>query len=181
MIKQVLSGNLNAFTFLVKKHQKLVSHLIYRIIHQKEDVEDLSQEVFIKVYRNLKNYRGDSKLSTWIATIAYNTAISWYRKKSISEETELPETQQIVNPGLEAQEIMEKNELKRLILKKVEELPGHYRTIVTLYHLEEFSYKEIEEITGLPEGTVKTHLFRARKLLKEKLSFVNIKSEGVEV
>ena len=165
---------MNAYTFLVKQHQKLVAHLVYRIIQQREDVEDVCQEVFIKVYKNLKYFRGSSKLSTWIASIAFNTSISYQKKNkrhlhyNIEEFPERQTTEQN-----HPHEILEKSELKKLIQSKIEELPLNYRTIITLYHLSEFSYKEIEEITGMPEGTIKTHLFRARKILKEKLNFVD--------
>jgi RNA polymerase sigma-70 factor (ECF subfamily) len=175
LIQQILSGNMNAFTFLVKQHQKLVAHLVYRIVQQQDDVEDVCQEVFIKVFRNLKHFRGDSKLSTWIASIAYNSSISYLKKKKkfAHQEIDLQGSDQLFANEGQPQIVLEKAELKIFIQQKIEELPEHFRTVITLFHMQEFSYKEIEEITGLPEGTIKTHLFRARKILKEKLIFVN--------
>ncbi len=174
LVKQVLSGNTNAFRFLVSKHQRLVAHIVGRIVQRTEDVEDISQEVFIKVFRKMKHFRGDSRLSTWIAKIAYNTAISHIRKQSKNERS------YDENPGLVANERdealnqkgIEKEEAKKYLLEMIEELPVHYRTVLTLFHLEEFSYKEIEEITKMPEGTIKSYLSRARKFLKEKLEKV---------
>lgn len=180
LIRQILSGNMNAFNFLVQKHQKLVAHMVYRIIHQREDVEDLCQEIFIKVYANLKHYRSESKLSTWIATIAYNASVTYIKKHSKTEQVEIS-TDEYELPASEGPNVLlEKADLKKLIKKQIEQLPEHYRIIITLYHLEEFSYKEIEEITGMPEGTIKTHLHRARKILKNKLNFV-VKQEGVTI
>ena len=174
LIQQILSGNMNAFTLLVKQNQRLVSHLVYRIIRQQEDVEDVCQEVFIKVYKNLKHFKGESRLSTWIASIAYNSGISFIKKRKdyAISENEDNFISQISNDS-HPHEILEKVEFKELIHKKIEELPVHFRTVITLFHLNEFSYKEIEVITGMPEGTIKTHLFRARNLLKEKLNFDN--------
>jgi RNA polymerase sigma-70 factor (ECF subfamily) len=171
LVQQILNGNSNAFRFLVANHQRLVVHIVGRIVQRNEDVEDISQEVFIKVYRKLKLFRGESRLSTWIAKIAYNTSISHVRKQ-LKNESSYDES-----PGLVANEsddatnwkTMEKQEAKKYLLEMIEELPVHYRTVLTLFHLEEFSYKEIEEITEMPEGTIKSYLSRARKILKEKL------------
>ena len=152
----------------------LLCMLLAGLFSVTEDVEDICQEVFIKVFRKMKNFRGDSRLSTWIAKIAYNTSISHVRKHR-KDETSYDE-----NPGLVVNEkegeathkIVEREEAKRFLLEKIEELPVHYRTVLTLFHLEEFSYKEIEEITEMPEGTIKSYLSRARKILKEKLEKV---------
>lgn len=172
LVEQILNGNNNAFRFLVAKHERLVLHVVGRIIQRNDEVEDVCQEVFIKVFRKLKGYRGDARLSTWIATIAYNTSISHIRKttrkaeQSYDEQPVLIDTKQ--DPTLN-QQIVEREEVKAYLLKMIEQLPLHYRTVLTLFHLEEFSYKEIEQITGMPEGTIKSYLARARKLLKDKL------------
>lgn len=175
LVKQVLSGNNNAFRFLVSKYQRLVLHVVGRIVWQQDELEDTCQEVFIKVFRRLKNFRGDSKLSTWIATIAYNTAITAYRKKQGRSELSYNETPTLVESEKgsgTAQKTMEQNELREYLLQLIETMPLHYRSVITLYHLEEFSYKEIVEITGMPEGTVKSYLSRARALLKSKIEKV---------
>ena len=174
LIHQTLAGNMNAFTFLVKKYQNLVANMVFRIVQQRDDVQDVCQEVFIKVHKHLAKFKGDSKLSTWIASIAYNTSVSYVQKHrkhiSLDWENEGEAFSEINHNS--PQLVYEKSEQKKLIRQKVDELPAHFRSIISLYHLEEFSYKEIEEITGMPEGTVKTHLYRARKMLKESLSFV---------
>ena len=171
LVEQILNGNTNAFRFLVAKHQRLVAHMVGRIVQRQEDVEDIAQEVFIKVYRQLKRFRGDAQLSTWIAKIAYNTSISHIRKQrknvlSYDEQPLLIASEYYDEPN---QLQMEREEVKQYLLELIEELPLHYRTVLTLFHLEEFSYKEIEQITEMPEGTIKSYLSRARKLLKEKL------------
>lgn len=175
LVKQILNGNNNAFRYLVANHQRLVLHVVGRIIQQQDEVEDICQEVFIKVFSKMKKFRGESRLSTWIATIAYNTSITHLRKNVRRGELSYDD-----NPGLIAmekdtalnQKVLEKAEAKKYLMQLIETLPVHYRTVLTLYHLEEFSYNEIEEITGMPEGTVKSYLSRARKLLKGKLEKV---------
>lgn len=174
LVQQILNGNSNAFRFLVAKHQRLVAHVVGRIVQRREDVEDICQEVFMKVYRKLKHFRGDSKLSTWIAKIAYNTSISQVRKP-LKNEYSYDESPALIayERDEEPNQIkIEKEEAKQYLLEMIEELPVHYRTVLTLFHLEEFSYKEIEEITEMPEGTIKSYLSRARKILKEKLEKV---------
>ena len=175
LVQQVLSGNENAFRFLVAKHERLVVHVVGRIVQSQDDVKDICQEVFIKVFRKLKRFRGDSRLSTWIATIAYNTSISYIRKQTRQPEHSYDEHPALILGEQDTslnQKMVEKEEVKKYLLLLVEQLPVQYRTVLTLFHLEEFSYKEIEEITGMPEGTIKSYLSRARKILKEKLEQV---------
>jgi RNA polymerase sigma factor (sigma-70 family) len=182
LVQQVLNGNEHAFRFLVATHQRLVLHIVGRIIKQQEDVEDVCQEVFMKVFRKIKNFRGDSKLSTWIATIAYNTGISYIRSKNRKNETEADDLTmfQSRSDNWQGQHAVEREEAKKILGEMIEKLPVNYRTVLTLFHLEEFSYKEIEEITGMPEGTVKSYLARARNLLKEKLEKI-IASEKINI
>ncbi|WP_321997005.1 RNA polymerase sigma factor [Draconibacterium orientale] len=175
LVQQVLNGNNHAFRFLVGKHQRLVVHVVGRIIQQEDEREDICQEVFIKVFKKLKRFRGDSKLSTWIASIAYNTAITHYRKRKRRGELSYSEEPGLIiaekDPGLN-QKSIEKEEAKKYLLQLIESLPVNYRTVITLFHLEEFSYKEIEAVTGMPEGTIKSYLSRARIVLKGKIEKV---------
>ena len=171
LISKVLAGNLNAFKLLVRQHERLVTSMIKRVVGNEEDVEDISQEVFIKIYKNLGQFKFESKLSTWIARIAFVTSLYHVRKVSgrsatmldISEFESQHQTQE--NP----ENILIKKDVSEYIQVQISKLPLPYRTILTLYHLNELSYQEIGDITGMPEGTVKSYLFRARKLLKDKL------------
>jgi RNA polymerase sigma factor (sigma-70 family) len=175
LVNQILNGNENAFRFLVASNQRLVVHVVGRIVRQQEDVEDICQEVFMKVFRKIKKFRGDSRLSTWIATIAYNTSISHIRNKNRKNEMDVDEDIILAYEKSDdgrVQKIVEKAEAKKLLFEMIEKLPVNYRTVLTLFHLEEFSYKEIEVITGMPEGTIKSYLSRARSMLKKKLEHV---------
>jgi RNA polymerase sigma-70 factor (ECF subfamily) len=163
---------MNAFTFLVSRYQKLVVHITGRLIQRQDELEDVCQDVFLKVYQNLGKYRNECKLSTWIATIAYNTSINYLRKFKKGNEVNQDDSVSLRNLTDFVNHDYEQKDLHRYIREQIENLPIHYRTVLTLFHLEEFSYQEIEQITGMPEGTVKSYLFRAKALLKEKLKFV---------
>lgn len=172
LISQVLQGNRNAFAFLVNRYQKLVVHITGRLIQRQEELEDVCQEVFMKVYQNLGKYRNECKLSTWIATIAYNTSINYLRKFKKGDEVNPDDSAALRNLTDLKPADYEKTDLHRYLREQIELLPVQYRTVLTLFHLEEFSYQEIEQITGMPEGTVKSYLFRAKAILKEKLKFI---------
>lgn len=183
LVEQILNGNNNAFKYLVANYQRLVLHVVGRIVQRQDEVEDICQEVFIKVFRKMKRFRGESRLSTWIATIAYNTSISHVRKLARRGEQSYDDKPALI--ALERdeslnQKVVEKEEAKKILMTMIEQLPVNYRTVLTLFHLEEFSYKEIEEITGMPEGTIKSYLSRARKLLKAKLEKV-VESEKTNI
>jgi RNA polymerase sigma factor (sigma-70 family) len=174
LAREILDGNKGAFESLVKEFQAMVVHIVSRMVLDPADREDLYQDVFMKVYQNLADFRFESKLSTWIATIANNTCLNHLRKK---RESPLEET----FPGIESadqlpgnhvmpDENVERSDLALRLQSEIDRMPPHFRAIVTLYHLEGMSYGEIAEVLNLPEGTVKSHLFRGRRLLKERLA-----------
>jgi RNA polymerase sigma-70 factor, ECF subfamily len=179
LVKGVLNGNTQAFSFLIKKYEKLVFHMIHKLVDNDVIIEELAQDVFMKVHEKLPGFRFESKLSTWIGTIAYRITINHLRKnkkmvfKEIEEDMEENYFTELVNP----QSQFESKDVSKHIRAHIELLPAHYKNILYLYHIEEMSYPEIVEITGLPVGTVKNYLFRARKLLKEQLSKFMLKEE----
>jgi len=142
-------------------------------------MEDICQEVFIKVHKSLGSFQFQSKLSTWIARIAYLTAVNHVRKYKNELITDYPdgfESFHFTNDNPEV--LLTQKDTSAYINQLIAQLPVQYRTVLTLYHLNEFSCAEIEEITGMPEGTVKSNLFRARKMLKEKIQ-TDLKNESV--
>ncbi len=170
LIAQIQGGNTNAFRFLVNQHRKLVWHMVLRMVRQHEDAEDISQEVFIRVFKSMAKYRGDSKLSTWIAAIAYNTCLDHLRKKGkefVMHTDTLPETPTGSTSPSTPWEELQRGEVKTIVHGIIENLPLHYRTVITLFYLEEFSLQEIESITAMQEGTIKSYLHRGRKLIHE--------------
>ena len=171
IVSRILKGDFRAFELLVKEYEKLVFFVINRIVYDVNDKEDICQEVFIKVHKSLGNFKFESKLSTWIARIAYLTAIN-YNKKYRNERQQVEYPENIDNYHFtdeSPEQVLSKKNLSEYINKLIGQMPLQYRTVLTLYHLNEFSCQEIEQITGTPEGTIKSNLFRARKLLKEKI------------
>lgn len=178
IVKRILEGDQGAFRELVKAHEKLVFHMVNRLIDRQEEREDLCQEIFLKVFRNLAKFKFQSQLSTWIASIAYRTTINHLKKQKRYEETDLEEVSfSLEDIQLNAEQRIDRQHIHQYIHELIRQLPLQYRTVLTLYHLEEMSYAEIGEISGMPEGTVKNYIFRARKILKEKLEKVFKKEE----
>lgn len=173
LVENILSGNIEEFKTLIADYQRLVSHIVFRMIPQSVDQEDICQDIFIQVFQNLRNFKFESKLSTWIARIAYNRCINYLEKKKIplfddiavAEATIETQAGENVAPDTFTESQDRWVRLKR----EIERLPLQYRTILTLFHLDEMKYTEIAEIMGLPEGTVKSYLFRARQLLKQRI------------
>ncbi|HWR83068.1 MAG TPA: sigma-70 family RNA polymerase sigma factor [Candidatus Deferrimicrobium sp.] len=174
LVAEVLGGNRAAFETLIGQYQRLVSHVVFRMVADRSDREDICQEVFIKVYENLAGFHFDCKLSTWIARIAYNSCLHHVEKKRLplvddlvgNDERAIEWRSNVITPDVYA----EQTDIASLVRVEIEALPVHYRAMLTMYHLDEMSYEEISEVTGMPLGTVKSYLFRARKLLKERLT-----------
>ncbi len=179
LVKKVLEGNSNAFKTIVVNTQGLVVQIIYKMIKNQEDREDLAQEVFLKAYNKLGSFKFNSKLSTWIGTITYNTCLNFLDRKKIpilnivdedgSESWDLIDKKIPGYSNSQVESYLFRKEKHQIITSAIENLPPLYQTLITLYHNQELSYKEIGEITNLPEGTLKNYLYRARKQLKNNL------------
>lgn len=176
MVARVLAGDRNAFRELVRTHQRLVSHVVFRIVRDPRDREELCQDVFVRVYQKLGQFSHESALGTWIARIAYRLSLNHLERRRMPLFDDLGEGEK---PGAGVDQIpgsapspldqAHGAELRDFVRARVAELPVAYRTVITLYHLEEMGVAEVAAVMELPEGTVKSHLFRARKMLKEKL------------
>lgn len=170
MIAQIINGDTNAFSSLVDKYQNLIFHVVKRVVPEQMDAEDISQEVFVKVYRSIGSFKYQSKLSTWIAKTAYLTALNHVKKNKRRLTEDYPEDVIGLKSDQDSpEEQLSKKNTSEYLNKLIEQLPEQYRIVVTLFHLEEFSVEEINETTGMPEGTIKSYLYRARKMLKDKI------------
>ena len=176
LIIRILIGHKKSFEELINRYQKLVVSIVMRFTNNQYDREEVSQEIFIKVYQNLSHFRFQSKLSTWIGKVAYNHCLNYVKKNSKYAETDLiEEAEEFKDLDRSYQKLdlfeneIEKKEIHSLVIEQLNQLPKLYQTILNLFHMQEMSYAEISEILSLPEGTVKSYLFRSRKLLKEKL------------
>jgi RNA polymerase sigma factor (sigma-70 family) len=177
LVKKILRSP-PAYREFISRYQRIVSVMTSRMIRNEEDRKDISKEVFMKAYHRLSSFRFQSKLSTWVGSITYNTCISFLEKKKyiLYDDFSLPGNDgedQKFDPKddgiLPQDEWLSSRQVHQSLQKAIEQLPPIYKTLIALYHSEEISYEEISEITGLPMGTVKSYLFRARKKLKETL------------
>ena len=175
LITEILNGNKAALQTFIESYQKLVSHVVFRMVVNSHDREDLCQEVFIKVYQNLSEFKYGCKISTWIARIAHNTCLNYLEKKRVPllDDIISSEEENVINRfsdnSVLPDDYTETRELNQRVQDEINLLPPRIGVLLSLYHLEEMSYEEIAEITQQPMGTVKSYLYRARKMLKENL------------
>jgi RNA polymerase sigma factor (sigma-70 family) len=170
LVDAVLSGNRQALRDFIKRHERLVSHMVAKLVDDKSDREEVCQDIFLKAYEKLSEFNFQSKLSTWVATIAYRHGVNHLRKRK-TKWADLPEDTDdwnFVEPD-NLQQLVEEEDMEKIIQQKLEQLPPQYKVVLTLYHVDGLNYNEIGEATGMPEGTVKNYLFRARHLLKESV------------
>jgi RNA polymerase sigma-70 factor (ECF subfamily) len=174
LIEKVLSGDTNAFAAIIKNTEVLVAQIVFKMVENKEDRKDMAQEIYLKAYKNLPRFRFGSKLSTWIAQIAYNTCFDHVRKKKLVlqdsfDDDDEEELQRNIVLSAEPNAGFFRKELWAILKAGIEKLSPVHKILITLYHNEEMSYEEIAQVTQLPEGTLKSYLFRARKALKNSL------------
>lgn len=174
LVMAVLARTPGAFERLVARHQKLVWHLVYRMVQHPEDARELCQDVFFRVHERLHQYRFESALSTWVGRVAFSVATRHMQKKKLpmvepTGEADESSPWESVSDGFDLEAACADNELMGRLAVAIERLPPLQRTLVTLYHLDEMAIGEIASVTGLPEGTVKNYLFRARSRLRQLL------------
>ncbi|MDR0730695.1 MAG: sigma-70 family RNA polymerase sigma factor [Treponema sp.] len=172
---RVASGERELFRYLVTRHQKAVYNMGRSFFHNREDVSDFVQEVFLKVYRSLSRFEGRSRFSTWLYSIAYNTAVNEITRRK--EYHSLVEGDVIVDDDTPERKLV-RDIARDAVQEAVGELPERYRVCVDMYFFYDRSYQEIGLITGFPVNTIKSHVFRAKKLLREKLK--GIAQGGIE-
>ena len=174
LVATAAQGLEGGFEELVRRYQRPISAYVYRMVGDYDCALDLTQEIFIKIYASLSRYRPEFKFSTWIYKIAHNAAIDHLRRnagreRSISNGSE-SEPQQLVieSKGLSPEQQSEREERRIEIESVVHLLPTAYRELIVLRHSQDLTYEEIVEVTGLPLGTVKNRLFRAREMMRQQ-------------
>ena len=181
-IKKVLKGNLASYAILVEKHKSLAFTLALRISKNREDAEEIAQDAFLKAYNSLDTFKQESKFSTWLFKIVYNTALSRFRKKQLDsmsmEETLVSETYQEVDD--DSLKVLHHKERKKIISEALTKLKDDESVVMTLFYLSENSTKEIEEITGFTKSNIKILLHRGRKKLLVELKKI-LKQEIVDI
>jgi len=172
LVQTTLAGRESGFEELVRRYQRPIAAYVYRMVGDYDAALDLTQEVFIKVYASLSRYRPEFKFSTWIYKIAHNAAIDHLRRHATREAVASSETgpeTAVESRRLSPEQESERTERCSEIEIVVQMLPAPYRELILLRHSQDLSYEEIAEVTGLPLGTVKNRLFRAREAMREHL------------
>ncbi len=180
-VAELQAGSEEAFAYLLAIHQNPVFNLISHIVEREADAVDVLQDVFIKVFKGIKNFHGGSSLRTWIYRIAVHEAVNyrrgWWRRHLREPISVDDENAEAVVVAAEAQantetpyETLELAERQALVRRALMSLAQPYRTVVVLREIEGLSYEEIAEVLGIAEGTVKSRLMRGRELLRRKLS-----------
>jgi len=170
IIERILAGDTRAFVVLVERHQARAMTLAVRMLKNREDAEEALQDAFLRAYGSLDRFRLESSFATWLYRIIFNVCSTRLRGRSHDLFAEpddrldaAGETEETARPDLR----LETMELHEIVRRGIEAMPSVYAGIFTLFFVQELSYEEIVEVTGIPLNTVKTRLFRARRMLRE--------------
>ena len=178
IIVLILKGKEQLYSELVLRYQNRLFSTIYHYTRDYEDAKDLAQEIFIKVYNNLHKYNNKASFSTWFYRIAVNSCIDWTRKRRLvtvstfetDENEEIHILEHISDDTPSPEDVLLKEEYKTTIKNIVMDLPEIYKTVVILYYYEDFSPREISDILNIPKKTIDSRLYRARDILKSRIT-----------
>lgn len=178
LIKAFLKGETDAFQVLFLKYRETISRLVFSILKDHSNVEDVVQEVFLSVYRNLHKFRGDAEFKTWVYRIGVNESLRYISRnkrmvqmpENIQDPSTLSTALIVFNQGESPEHILLEGEQKNTVQKALLTLKPQHRTILSLFYLEDLSVTEISKILEIPEGSVKSRLFYAREALKKTLA-----------
>lgn len=181
IIKMCLDGDTDAFEELIFRYKKLIFNTAYRMMGNREEAEDITQEVFIKIYNSLSKYDPEFKFSTWALRITSNLCVDWLRKRK-GETIPIEEVYDLKDDGLTPEDEYISKERQKRVQAAIDKLPDKYKELIVLFHHRNLSYQEIMNITGETLTIVKNRLYRARQMLKDELSSIdalsNIDKEG---
>lgn len=168
------AGDQDAFAQLVQLHQRRVFNLIFRMLHDYDEANEVTQETFLAAWQGLPSFRGDARFSTWLYRIAYNCCLKQLenRKRDKVLQASIQQEEQLLqqdNRDAQMSVELEARGNQALVREYLFQLPAKYRIVLILRHLQDMTYEEMAEILTVPIGTIKTHLFRARHLLRERL------------
>jgi len=177
LVRKAQKGDTEAFEMLVSKYEKKIYNISFRMLSDRDEAADAAQDVFIKVFRSLKNFKGESLFSTWLYRITSNVCLDILRKRKsnvvsfdaefVQDDGEVKFEPPSTDPGVE--EEYEQSELKKLVSDAVNELPETHRAMIVMRDFEDLSYSDIARILDCPEGTIKSRISRARSALKSLL------------
>lgn len=167
------NGDQDAFARLVQRHQRRVFNLVYRMLQNYEEANEITQETFLAAWQGLPAFRGDARFSTWLYRIAYNRCLKQLeqqkRERALQSAMQAEHMLGSSDNEERADAELDAREYQAFVREQLSRLPPKYRIVLVLRHLQEMTYEEMAEILAMPIGTIKTHLFRARTLLKDRL------------
>ena len=173
-IARILAGDTQSFSCLVAKYEQMAFTIAFRIIGNREEAEEATQDAFLKMYRALPDFHFESRFSTWFYRIVYRTALTALRQQRPTVDYEAYCTDLTTDELDSASAWLERKDRKKVVAQALKQLPSDESLLLTLFYLEECTIEEIHQITGYTETNVKTKLFRARKhlyvILKEKMN-----------
>ncbi len=177
LVERVQRGDKHAFDLLVAKYQQRIINLVGRFVRNPNDAMDVTQEAFLKAYRALPKFRGDSAFYTWMYRIAVNTAKNYLAVQSrrpLEADQDYDEIEQIDSSGVlrdqaTPEHMLLRDEIQDTVVRAIEELPEDLRTAITLREIEGLSYEDIAEVMECPIGTVRSRIFRAREAIDKQL------------
>jgi RNA polymerase sigma-70 factor (ECF subfamily) len=174
LVRQAVAGRQSAFNALVECYQRRIYNYCYRMVGNADDASDVTQEAFVRAWRNLGSFRVGEPFSPWLYRIAHNLCIDHLRRKpaALSLDVEMEEGRDPADSAEGPQVALEASETRRAIQSAIADLPEKYRSVMLLRHGQGMSLEEISEALSLPLNTVKVHLFRAREQMKSRLSGV---------
>lgn len=174
LVRKSCQGDQDAFAVLVRSHQRRAFILAFRMLNDSEEAAESVQEAFLSAWQGLHTFRGEARFSTWLYRVVYHCCLRVLEQRrrnsrDLDAATAQAEHQAVLASGQEVPALVADRERQNTIQQAIQELPGKYRAVLILRHLQELTYEEIAQALSLPVGTIKTHLFRARNLLKERL------------
>jgi RNA polymerase sigma-70 factor (ECF subfamily) len=173
LVKASQQGDQDAFAFLVQKHQRRVFAMSLRILQDYEDAREITQEAFLAAWQGLPSFRGEARFATWLYRIAYNCSLRQLERRKRERARHSVIQAEHILEGMskekQAEDSIELRDRQAIVREQLEQLPPKYRIVLILRHLQDMTYEEMAEVLSMPVGTIKTHLFRARNLLKERL------------
>ena len=173
LVKASRDGEQDAFALLVQRHQRFVFNLSLCMLQDYEDASEVTQEAFLAAWQGLPAFRGEARFATWLYRIAYRCCLRQLERRKRERELqaiiEAEQTLEGMHREQRAEDILEQRDRQAMVREQMEQLPARYRSVLILRHLQEMTYEEMADTLSMPVGTIKTHLFRARHLLKERL------------
>ncbi len=168
LVSRCLKGDNEAFSELISRYKRLIYSVAYKFSTDNEEVNDMAQEAFIKIYRSLSRYDDQYKFSTWSVKVATNICLDHVRRKKLNSVS-LDEIENFTGTGNSPEEYYLRKEKSQVLKDAINDLPEIYRVPIVMYHQKGMSYKEISEYLGKPMSIIKNRIFRARNTLKENL------------